>query len=313
MSDMLRTQLVPEEADGERLDRYLADELEDVSRTFIQSLIRDGHVRVDDQCVQKSSFCVVTGQVLSVLIPDLKPLDLQPEAIPLEIVFEDEQMLVVNKPVGMITHPAGPFITGTLVNALLHHCQGQLSGINGVERPGIVHRLDKETSGLLMVAKTDVAHRSLQLQIQAKTALRCYRSIVQGLMPTETGSVNAPIGRHAKHREKMAVVPEGRPAVTHWQVTETLGSRFSVLHLRLETGRTHQIRVHMAHVGHPVLGDPVYGTGLEKQLKIDTHGQVLQAYQLAFTHPTSQQPMQFEIPPDERFDHVYLKLVALGQ
>ncbi len=302
MSNNLIPLLIPEEADGERLDRYLADALPRYSREYLKSLILAGNVLLAHKPIQKPAFHLSEGQELLVDIPEAKPLALEAEPIPLTVLFEDEHLLVVNKPSGMLTHPTGKEQTGTLVNALLSHCRGQLSGINGVERPGIVHRLDRETSGLLMVAKSDVAHRGLQQQLQARTAKRCYRAIAQGLLPSPTGTINAPIGRNPKKRDKMSVLPDGRSAVTHWEVVETLGDRFSVLKLSLETGRTHQIRVHLAHIGHPIFGDPLYGTGLEKMMRFKTGGQILQAYQLAFTHPVTSEKCFFEIPPDEKFE-----------
>lgn len=293
--------LVPEEADGDRLDRFLADALPHYSREYLKSLIQQGNTFLQDKAIKKPAYSVQEGQEWVLNIPALEPLQLAAEPIPLEVLHEDADLLVINKSSGMLTHPTGREWHGTLVNALLAHCDGQLSGINGVERPGIVHRLDRETSGLLMVAKTDVAHRSLQHQLQERTAKRCYRAIVQGIMPSPTGTVHAPIDRNPKRREAMAVLPAGRDAITHWEVLETLGTPFSILKLSLETGRTHQIRVHMAHIGHPIFGDPLYGTGLEKQLKFNPHGQILQAFQLAFRHPVTGAPLAFEIPPDDKF------------
>lgn len=304
MSDQVGTitLLVPEEADTDRLDRMLAEALPQYSREYLKSLILEGAVQSAGKVLNKAACRVQSGQELRIAIPAPRPLALQAEAIPLSIVYEDSNLLVVNKPSGMLTHPTGREQTGTLVNALLHHCHGQLSGINGVERPGIVHRLDRETAGLLMVAKSDEAHRGLQAQLQARTARRTYRAIVQGRMPQDQGTVDLPIGRHPKNRDKMAVLPGGREAVTHWRVTETLGHRFSVLELNLETGRTHQIRVHLAQLGHPIFADPVYGTGMEKQLKFPAQGQILQAFRLQFTHPVSRGTLAFEIPPDDKFE-----------
>jgi 23S rRNA pseudouridine1911/1915/1917 synthase len=301
MSSPTIKHLVPEEADGERLDRFLAEALPQYSREYLKSLILQGNVTLADAPIVKPSYRVIEGTELTLAIPEPKPLTLPAEDIPLEIIFEDTDLLVVNKPSGMLTHPTGREQTGTLVNALLFHCDGTLSGINGVERPGIVHRLDRETSGLLMVAKTDIAHRGLQQQLQERTAKRRYRAIAQGIFATPTGTVNASIDRHPKKRDKMGVFPTGREAITHWEVLDTLGEKFSVVKLSLETGRTHQIRVHLAHIGHPLFGDPLYGTGLEKIVKFDPHGQILQAFQLAFTHPVSGNALEFEIPPDEKF------------
>ena len=285
------------EAEAPRLDRYVADVLQDrLSRERVKALIQDGRVAVDGAIERKPSLRLSMGQEVAIALPPDVPLALEPEAIPLPIVYEDDHLLVVDKPVGMLTHPTGRERRGTLVNALLHACQGRLSSINGVVRPGIVHRLDRETEGLLVVAKTDAAHRGLAQQIHDKTARREYRAIVQGAMPGESGTVEAPIGRHPVHRNKMRVDPAGRRAVTHWSVADRLGERFSYVLCRLETGRTHQIRVHMAHIGHPLVGDPLYGTGLEKTWKLPTEGQALQAYRLAFVHPASGEPLRFELP-----------------
>lgn len=295
------TIVVSEESEGDRLDRILAESLPEYSREYLKSLIQQGLVVLNGQPMTKPSLRLVAGDTLTVNVPETVPLQLEAEDIPLDVVFEDVDLLVINKPSGMLTHPAGSNNTGTVVNALLAHCHGQLSGINGVERPGIVHRLDKDTSGLLMVAKTDVAHKGLQAQLQARTAKRRYRTIVQGTMPSETGVICAPIGRSSANRDKMTVRPDGREAVTRWVVIEPIGYRFSVLEVGLETGRTHQIRVHMAHLSHPVFGDPLYGTGIERQLKFETQGQVLQAFSLTFTHPVAGKQLAFEIEPDQKY------------
>lgn len=301
MSDTTITLLIPEELDGERLDRVLAESLPQYSREYLKSLILEKRVDSNTQPLQKPAYRVTEGQEIHVHVPPSKPLHLEAEDLAVPVLYEDSDLMVVNKPSGMLTHPTGKEHHGTLVNALLHHCRGQLSGINGVERPGIVHRLDRETSGLLMIAKTDLAHRSLQQQLQERTAKRCYRAIAQGLMPTITGTVNAPIDRNPKKRDKMGVILGGREAITHWEVMDTLSDKFSILKLSLETGRTHQIRVHLAHIGHPIFGDPLYGTGLEQKLRFDPHGQILQAYQLLFQHPLSGETLSFEIPPDDKF------------
>lgn len=301
MSKNIINLLVPDESDGERLDRFLAEALPQYSREYLKSLIVENKVSIHSQAMAKPAYRVSEGQTLQVVIPEMKPLHLTPESRVLDIVYEDPDLLVVNKPSGMLTHPTGKEHHGTLVNALLDHCQGQLSGINGVERPGIVHRLDRDTSGLLMVAKSDQAHRGLQHQLHERTAKRRYRAIAQGVMPSSTGTIDAPIDRNPRKRDKMAVVLGGRMAITHWEVLEILGNTFSILKLSLETGRTHQIRVHLSHLGHPIFADPLYGTGLEKKLKFKSAGQILQAYQLAFTHPITQEPLVFEIGPDEKF------------
>lgn len=303
---------VAEESEGERLDRFVAVALPQYSREYLKKLILDGACTIEGVAVNKikPAFVLLEGQILNLSIPESIPLELLAEDLSLDVVYEDDHLLVVNKPSGMLTHPTGREKTGTLVNAVLFHCEGKLSGINGVERPGIVHRLDRETSGLLLIAKTDTAHRSLQAQLQAREIKREYRAIVQGVLQFEngpdSGTVDAPIGRSSKNREKMAVVPieDGRHAVTHWRVVSNFHNRYSALELRLETGRTHQIRVHMAHIGHPIVGDPLYGTGLEKQQRVFEGGQVLQAFRLGFSHPVTQERLQFEIEPDEQYTRV---------
>jgi 23S rRNA pseudouridine1911/1915/1917 synthase len=289
--------LVPPDPTEQRLDRWLAAQLPDLSRSRLQKLIEQGQILLNQHpCVSKS--LIKSGDEVVVQIPAPVALDLSPstgESAVLDILYEDDQLIVINKPVGMVVHPAPGHSSGTLVHALLAHCS-DLSGINGVERPGIVHRLDKDTSGVLVVAKTDLAHQSLQAQIQAKTAQREYLGIVWGAPKTPSGVVDAPIGRHPIQRKKMAVVENGRPARTHWQVLERIGN-YSLLGFRLETGRTHQIRVHSFHMGHPVLADPLYGHG--KIPKVNVQGQVLHAYRLQFIHPVTQEKISCTAPlPD---------------
>lgn len=299
--------LVSEEDQDERLDKLLATELEEwsISRERTQKLIKEGYVQVNEKIAEKPSLRLKNGDSLVVTIPEAKPIALAAEKLPLEVVYEDTALLVVNKARGMLTHPTGRERTGTLVNALLAHCDGSLSGINGEIRPGIVHRLDRDTSGLLMVAKTDAAHLFLSAQLKDKTARRDYRAIVQGRFVQEQGTVDAPIGRNPKNRDKMAIMPDGRNAVTHWRLLERLNDKFALLDLSLETGRTHQIRVHMGHIGHPLVGDPLYGSGLEKTLKLKIPGQLLQAYRLSFIHPGTQERMTFEIPQDPELSRVW--------
>lgn len=306
--------IVNEESQGERLDKLLATELEEfsLSRERIQSLIKEGMVTVNQARETKPSFRLKEGDTLQVTIPEAQPIALEAEAIPLEVVYEDDALLVVNKPSGMLTHPTGRERYGTLVNALLAHCGSSLSGINGMIRPGIVHRLDRETSGLLMVAKTDAAHFHLSDQLKEKTALRDYRAIAQGQFTTDQGTVNAPIGRNPKNRDKMAIIEDGRHAVTHWKVLERIGDKYALLELSLETGRTHQIRVHMSHIGHPLLGDPLYGSGIDKVIKLKTQGQLLQAFRLSFTHPLTEERLTFEIPQDPELTRVWHWLQELS-
>jgi 23S rRNA pseudouridine1911/1915/1917 synthase len=288
---------------GERLDKFLADALPKAgSRQRWQQLLEAGVVSVrkptqsESKVLEKASYKVRLGEVLTGVIPAQQALQFEAEDLPLTVIYEDEHLLVLNKAVGMLTHPTGRTTTGTLVNALLHHCKGQLSGINGVIRPGIVHRLDKDTQGLLVVAKTDVAHRHLSEQLKEKTMRRSYYAIVQGLPRTE-GMVDLPIGRHPIHRQKMCIDRRhGRWAKTHWKVLETLGERFSCLEVELYTGRTHQIRVHMSHLGFPLVGDPLYGTSLSDLWQLNVKGQLLQAFRLQLEHPVTGEQLTFELP-----------------
>lgn len=287
---------VPPEAKGERLDQFLHRHVPTLSRSRLQELIQAGSVLLDGRPT-KSSVKLKGGESLAYEVPAPRELAVAAEAIPLEVVYEDSDLIVINKPQGMVTHPAPGAWEGTLVNALLAHCH-DLSGIGGVARPGIVHRLDKDTSGLLVVAKNDLAHQSLSAQIAAKTARRQYLAVVHGVLATEAGSVEAPIDRHPKERIKMAVVPGGRHALTHWRLLEAFRDA-SLVEVTLATGRTHQIRVHMAHLGHPVVGDPVYGP--KTRLPFRLEGQALHAFRLAFDHPTSGERLEFEASPPERF------------
>jgi 23S rRNA pseudouridine1911/1915/1917 synthase len=287
---------------GTRLDKYVALHLPDLSRTQIQRLIHAGHVRLT-HAPASVQYRVRSGDIIRVGVPPPRPARPVAEDIPLDIVYEDPALLVINKPPGMVVHPAPGHYGGTLVNALLFHCR-TLSGIGGEERPGIVHRLDKGTSGLLLVAKHDRSHRHLSAQLQAHAIRRRYLALVGGRMPAERGTVDAPIGRHPRHRQKMAVVAaSGRVARTHYEVLETWGP-LSWLHLSLETGRTHQIRVHLAHLGRAVVGDTVYGPAvlrlphyprLEHCVRALSR-QALHAAQLSFHHPESGEMMTFEAP-----------------
>lgn len=292
------------EEGGDRLDAYLADQLEDVSRSRIQKLISQEQVWVNDTICTSKKAVVQEGDRLQVTIPDAEPLVLEPEPIPLEILYEDAQMLIVNKPAGLVVHPAPGHASGTLVNALLWHCRTEtgastLSGIGGIQRPGIVHRLDKDTTGAIAIAKTDFAHQHLQRQFHDKTARRDYLGVVYGAPKTEQGTIDAPLGRHPVDRQKMAIVPEakgGRPAITHWQIKERLGN-FTLINFELETGRTHQIRVHAASIGHPIVGDPVYGSG--RSLGVNLPGQALHAWRLRLQHPVTAAAIEVTaLPPD---------------
>lgn len=287
-----------------RLDKYLADELDDFTRSAISKLISDGNVMVNDHIAAKN-YKVKCNDVISVNIPDAVPLEAQAESIPLDIVYEDDDLLVVNKPKGMVVHPAAGNYTGTLVNALLYHCKDSLSGINGVIRPGIVHRIDKDTSGLLIVAKNDMAHLSLAEQIKEHSFHRAYQAVVYGNIKQEEGTVNQPIGRHPKERKKMAVTDKNsKNAVTHYQVLNRYGS-FTHIRCVLETGRTHQIRVHMAYIGHPLAGDSVYGP---KKVINELNGQCLHAGEIGFVHPRTKEYMEFKADVPEYFSKFLNKL-----
>ncbi|MBW4556865.1 MAG: RluA family pseudouridine synthase [Trichormus sp. ATA11-4-KO1] len=285
---------------GERLDRYLAQELPDLSRSRIQQLIEQGNVQLNAKVCTTKKVNVKAGDRITLEIPEVQPLELQAEAIPLDILYEDDQLLILNKPAGLVVHPAPGHPDGTLVNALLAHCPN-LPGIGGVQRPGIVHRLDKDTTGAIAIAKTDIAYQSLQAQLQAKTARREYLGVVYGAPKTASGSIDFPIGRHPQDRKKMAVVPTekgGRSAITDWQVLERLGN-YTLILFQLETGRTHQIRVHSAKIGHPIVGDPVYGSG--RSVGVNLPGQALHAWRLKLQHPVSEAWIEVTAPPPQTF------------
>ncbi|MEK3721877.1 RluA family pseudouridine synthase [Paenibacillus sp. FSL H8-0034] len=282
---------------GERVDKFVAEASdEDVSRSLVQQWIKDGHLKVNGAPV-KANYKLSAGDQLELLTPEPEELNLTAENIPLEVVYEDGDMIVINKPRGLVVHPAPGHYSGTLVNALLYHCQ-DLSGINGVMRPGIVHRIDKDTSGLLMAAKNDTAHQSLAAQLKEHTVVRKYLAVVHGNVTHEQGTVDAPIGRDPFDRKLYTVTERNsKKAVTHFAVLERYGDH-TLLELRLETGRTHQIRVHMKFIGHPLVGDPAYGPSRGKGATMD--GQALHAAILGFTHPRTGEHLQFEaeIPAD---------------
>ncbi len=283
------------EEKGERIDRYLSQHLPDLSRSRIQQLIEQGNVQVNGKVCTSKKITVQAGDRISLTIPEAKPLDLQPEAIPLEVLYEDDALIIINKPAGLVVHPAPGHEEGTLVNALLAHCSN-LAGIGGVQRPGIVHRLDKDTTGAIAIAKTDQAHQNLQAQLKAKTARREYLGVVYGAPSADSGTVDQPIGRHPIDRKKMAVVPVekgGRLAVTHWHIRERLGN-YTLMHFQLETGRTHQIRVHSAYMGHPIVGDPVYSTG--RSVGVNLPGQALHAWRLTLQHPVTHESIEVTAP-----------------
>ena len=299
MSTLTRTADRP----GERADAFLARVVPDLTRSAAQRLLEAGAVRLAGRPVRKN-YRTAPGDVLEVDIPAPQPVDLVPQDIPLDIVYEDGDVIVVNKPVGMVVHPAPGHPDGTLVNALLYHCGNTLSGINGTLRPGIVHRIDRDTSGLIIAAKNDAAHAALSAQLSDHTLARTYECLVSGNMKQDSGTVDAPIGRSSADRKKMAVVPGGRRAVTHWEVV----ARYpGVTHLRcrLETGRTHQIRVHLAYIGHPILGDTVYGA---KKPVPGLTGQCLHATGLRFLHPRTGEPVELHCPLPEEFTRMLEKL-----
>lgn len=285
---------------SDRLDRYLSEQLPDLSRSRIQQLIEQGQVQLNGTTCTSKKASLKIGDILTLEIPAVQPLELPAQEIPLDILYEDDQLLILNKPAGLVVHPAPGHADGTLVNALLAHCPN-LPGIGGVQRPGIVHRLDKDTTGAIAIAKTDLAYQHLQAQLQAKTARREYLGVVYGAPKTTSGTIDFPIGRHPQDRKKMAVVPieqGGRQAVTHWQIQERLGN-FTLIHFQLETGRTHQIRVHSAKIGHPIVGDPVYGSG--RSIGVNLPGQALHAWRLKLQHPISGDWIEVTAPLPERF------------
>ena len=280
-----------------RIDKFIAVHLEGVTRSHIQKLIDEGNVLADGKPV-KSNHKLKIGQNVEVNVPDAKQIDVKAEEIELDIVYEDEHLLVVNKPQNMVVHPAAGNYEGTLVNALMYHCGDSLSGINGVIRPGIVHRIDKDTSGLLLVAKDDATHIGLSEQIKEHSLTRKYIAIVHGNFKNDEGTVDAPIGRHPTHRKKMCITEKNsKNAVTHYRVLQRF-MEYTLVECKLETGRTHQIRVHMASLGHPVMGDKTYGV---KKEKYNLSGQLLHAKIVGFIHPITKEYMEFETDIPERF------------
>ena len=282
---------------GERIDRFLSENLEDLSRSYIQKLLKDGSILVNNQTV-KANYKTNEDDDIIVRIPDPEVPDILPEDIPLDILYEDDDILVVNKPKGMVVHPAPGHYSGTLVNAIMFHCKGCLSGINGVLRPGIVHRIDMDTTGSLVICKTDRAHQILAEKLKSHSITRRYHAIVHGNLKEDAGTINAPVGRHPVDRKKMSTkAPCGRPAMTHYKVLERFGD-YKYIECELEKGRTHQIRVHMASIGHPILGDAVYGP-MKCPFKLE--GQTLHAKILGFEHPVTGEYMEFDAPLPEYF------------
>lgn len=292
------------EHEDQRIDRYLTEMLPEQSRSFFQKLIRDGFVTVN-RIIVKVNYRLKTGDLIEIDIPDAVPTEIVPENIPLDILYEDDDLLIVNKPKGMVVHPAVGHSTGTLVNAIMYHCQGNLSGINGEIRPGIVHRIDKDTTGSLIICKNDEAHRNIAEQIKEHSVTRRYVGVVAGTFSEESGTVEGAIGRHPNDRKRMTINEKnGKPAVTHYRVLQTLKGA-SFMEFELETGRTHQIRVHMASISHPLLGDTVYGNS-KNPYKLQ--GQALHARTIGFIHPTTGEYIEVSAPIPEYMTELVRKL-----
>lgn len=299
----IREFLVEEDEEGDRLDVYLSDQFVDMSRSYIQKIIKDKKVTVNGK-VEKAKYLVKEEDKVVIEIPKPKILEVVPQDIPIEIVYEDDDIIIVNKPQGMVVHPAPGNYEGTLVNAILYHCKGNLSSINGVIRPGIVHRIDKDTSGILMIAKNNNSHNCLAEQLKDHSITREYEFICHGVFKEDNVTVDRPIGRNPKDRLKMAIVPNGKRAVTHFEVLERFNG-YTHVRARLETGRTHQIRVHAMSINHPLVGDPVYGP---KNSKIKLNGQALHAKKLGFIHPTTKEYVEFDSELPDYFQKLLEKL-----
>ena len=293
--------IVHEEKD--RLDKYISNKTDEISRVMIQKLIDEGEILVNGKS-QKASYKVQNGDKISINIPEVKEVGLKSQDIPLDIIYEDNDILVVNKPKGMVVHPAVGNLDGTLVNAVMAHCKDNLSGIGGEVRPGIVHRLDKDTSGLIIVAKNDKAHIKLSEQIQNREVKKIYIALVRGIVKENEATIDMPIGRSSKDRKKMAVDKKGKEAITHFKVLKRY-DKYTLLEVKIDTGRTHQIRVHMAEIGHPVIGDEVYSNGKNE---FNVEGQMLHAKSLEFKHPITGKLKHLEAPLPEYFEEVLKKL-----
>ncbi|WP_024346619.1 RluA family pseudouridine synthase [Lacrimispora indolis] len=292
--------VVAQEEAGVRIDRYLSDRCQDISRSYLQKLLKEESVLVKEKPV-KSNYKVNTGDLISLSLPEIKEPEILPEEIPLDVIYEDKDIILINKPKGMVVHPAAGHYSGTLVNGLMSHCRNDLSGINGVMRPGIVHRIDMDTTGVLIVCKNDMAHNSISEQLKEHSITRKYAAIVHGNLKEDEGTINAPIGRHPVDRKKMSINEKnGREAVTHYRVLEHF-KQFTYIQCQLETGRTHQIRVHMASIGHPLLGDSVYGPA---KCPFRLTGQTLHAGILGIIHPRTGEYMEFTAPLPDYFEEL---------
>lgn len=296
---------VMEEESNQRIDKYLSIHMADSSRSYIQKLIKDGNVTIEDKPV-KANYKVASGNRITVRVPEPEQLDIVPENIPLDILYEDSDIIVINKGKGMVVHPAAGHYSGTIVNGLLYHCKDELSGINGVMRPGIVHRIDMNTTGVIVICKNDKAHNFIAAQLKEHSITREYHAIVYNHFSETEGKVDAPIGRHPVERKKMAInYKNGKNAVTHYEVIQNLKQNFAYIKCHLETGRTHQIRVHMASIQHPLLGDDVYGP---KRSNYQLQGQTLHAKTLGFIHPTTNEYVEFSAPLPDYFSDLLRKL-----
>ena len=299
----MKNVIVNENDKGKRLDIYIAENFNELSRTMIKKLIESNNILVNDKS-EKVSYKVQANDNISIDIPEAKETKLKAQEIPLDIIYEDSDIIVINKPKGMVVHPANGNPDGTLVNAILSICKNSLSGIGGELRPGIVHRLDKDTSGLIIVAKNDKAHINMSEQIKERNVKKTYIALVRGNVPEEEATINMPIGRSTKDRKKMAVTKNGKQAITHFKVLKRY-SKYTLLEIKIETGRTHQIRVHMAEIGYPVVGDAVYSNGKNE---FGIEGQMLHAYKLEFMHPITNKDMELTAPLPQYFEEILKKL-----
>ena len=296
------TLYVSDEFAGTRLDKFISESRKEISRSHIKKLIEENQILINNK-PSKPSYRIRFKDKILINLPEPEELKIKPEKIKLDVIYEDKDLIVINKPQGMITHPASGIYKGTLVNALLYHCKDSLSGINGVLRPGIVHRLDKDTSGLIIACKNDKSHKEIAKQIKERKVKRSYLAIVHRKVQYDKGTINKPIGRHKIKREKMAVIPNGRQAITHFKILKRF-DKYTLLECSLETGRTHQIRVHMSSIGHPIVGDKIYGERWEMGDGRWDKGMMLHAYKLAFIHPRTKKEIKLEIELPERFKNL---------